>query len=107
MVGDSVGERRSITKQYQHAIVNKKWRACSDLSIPLFLSSHNFSGCENNMYRPPIFNFFFWATWLVVLLPFAQADVDPIVIKGSHFFYKTNGTAFFVSISITENASYN
>ena len=30
---------------------------------------------------------------------FAQAvlaDVDPIVIKGSKFFYKTNGTQFFI-----------
>lgn len=26
----------------------------------------------------------------------AQADVDPIVIKGSKFFYKTNGTQFFM-----------
>lgn len=24
------------------------------------------------------------------------ADVDPIVIKGSKFFYKTNGTQFFI-----------
>jgi 1,3-beta-glucanosyltransferase GAS1 len=24
------------------------------------------------------------------------ADVDPIVIKGSKFFYKTNGTQFFM-----------
>jgi hypothetical protein len=26
----------------------------------------------------------------------ALADVDPIVIKGSKFFYKTNGTQFFI-----------
>ena len=26
----------------------------------------------------------------------ALADVDPIVIKGSKFFYKTNGTQFFM-----------
>jgi hypothetical protein len=26
----------------------------------------------------------------------ALADVDPIVIKGSKFFYKTNGTQFFL-----------
>jgi hypothetical protein len=24
------------------------------------------------------------------------ADVDPIIIKGSKFFYKTNGTQFFI-----------
>ena len=24
------------------------------------------------------------------------ADVDPIVVKGSKFFYKTNGTQFFI-----------
>jgi len=24
------------------------------------------------------------------------ADVDPIVVKGSKFFYKTNGTEFFI-----------
>jgi hypothetical protein len=26
----------------------------------------------------------------------ALADIDPIVIKGSKFFYKTNGTQFFI-----------
>lgn len=26
----------------------------------------------------------------------AAADVDPIVIKGSKFFYKTNGTQLYV-----------
>jgi len=26
----------------------------------------------------------------------ALADLDPIVIKGSKFFYKTNGTQFFI-----------
>lgn len=26
----------------------------------------------------------------------ALADVDPIVIKGSKFFYKSNGTQFFI-----------
>ncbi|KAH0543972.1 hypothetical protein FGG08_001739 [Glutinoglossum americanum] len=30
------------------------------------------------------------------LLSTAAADVDPIVIKGSKFFYKTNGTEFFM-----------
>jgi 1,3-beta-glucanosyltransferase GAS1 len=25
-----------------------------------------------------------------------KADLDPIVIKGSKFFYKTNGTQFFI-----------
>ncbi|KAF2676957.1 glycoside hydrolase family 72 protein [Lentithecium fluviatile CBS 122367] len=34
--------------------------------------------------------------FLISLLQFGQAEVDPIVIKGSHFFYKTNGTAFFI-----------
>lgn len=31
-----------------------------------------------------------------VLATTVLADVDPIVIKGSHFFYKTNGSEFFV-----------
>ncbi|KFY50587.1 hypothetical protein V496_09290 [Pseudogymnoascus sp. VKM F-4515 (FW-2607)] len=31
-----------------------------------------------------------------LLVSSVKADVDPIVIKGSHFFYKTNGTEFFI-----------
>jgi len=50
------------------------------------------------MSRLPTLFLFLWATWLVALLPFANAELDPILIKGSHFFYKTNGTAFFVSL---------
>lgn len=30
------------------------------------------------------------------LFAFANAAVDPIVIKGSKFFYKTNGTQFYM-----------
>lgn len=33
---------------------------------------------------------------LATLWSCAQADVDPIVIKGSKFFYKTNGTQFYI-----------
>ncbi|KAH0279172.1 carbohydrate-binding module family 43 protein, partial [Aureobasidium melanogenum] len=31
-----------------------------------------------------------------ILVPKVAADIDPIVIKGSKFFYKTNGTQFFM-----------
>jgi hypothetical protein len=30
------------------------------------------------------------------LLGLASAQIDPIVVKGSKFFYKTNGTQFFI-----------
>lgn len=40
---------------------------------------------------------FFLCLGVVCLALYVQAEVDPIVIKGSHFFYQTNGTAFFVS----------
>ena len=39
------------------------------------------------------------ATGLAAASLFASsvlADLDPIVIKGSKFFYKTNGTEFFI-----------
>ncbi|ORX97397.1 Glucanosyltransferase-domain-containing protein [Clohesyomyces aquaticus] len=35
-----------------------------------------------------------WA--LTYLCLRVSAEVDPIITKGSHFFYKTNGTAFFI-----------
>jgi len=38
-----------------------------------------------------------WAWILPYLCLQVSAEVDPIITKGSHFFYKTNGTAFFVS----------
>jgi hypothetical protein len=36
------------------------------------------------------------ATAGALLASTVLADVDPIVIKGSKFFYKTNGTQFFI-----------
>lgn len=32
-----------------------------------------------------------------ILVPKVAADVDPVVIKGSKFFYKTNGTQLYVA----------
>ena len=39
------------------------------------------------------------AAGLFASTAFAAATVDPIVIKGSKFFYKTNGTQLFVFTS--------
>ena len=36
------------------------------------------------------------ATAAALLASSVLADVDPIIIKGSKFFYKTNGTQFFI-----------
>lgn len=41
-------------------------------------------------------SFFLKALTLGGLVASVAADVDPIVIKGSHFFYKTNGSEFFI-----------
>lgn len=43
-----------------------------------------------------------------LLVSSVKADVDPIVIKGSHFFYKTNGTEFFIKgVAYQQGASGN
>ncbi|KFY75751.1 hypothetical protein V499_04307 [Pseudogymnoascus sp. VKM F-103] len=43
-----------------------------------------------------------------LLVSSVKADVDPIVIKGSHFFYKTNGTEFFIKgIAYQQEAAAN
>ena len=33
---------------------------------------------------------------LTSLVGYIVAEIDPIIVKGTHLFYKTNGTAFFV-----------
>ena len=40
--------------------------------------------------------FTYTAAATALLVSTASAAVDPIVIKGSKFFYKTNGTQFFM-----------
>lgn len=36
------------------------------------------------------------AASLFATAAFAQTPLDPIVIKGQHMFYKTNGSQFFI-----------
>ncbi|KAF2475933.1 uncharacterized protein BDR25DRAFT_278699 [Lindgomyces ingoldianus] len=39
---------------------------------------------------------FLWPWFLFIVSSCVLAEVDPIVIKGSHFFYKTNGSEFII-----------
>lgn len=51
------------------------------------------------MFKAASLSVLWRAALLVELFSIAKAEVDPIIIKGAHFFYKTNGSAFFVGVS--------